>query len=94
MTTHSRSNHPDGLPRLDPLPPVGTRPRGAEILRRLRSGGLSAGRLARRLDVHESAVRDVIYRRRRNDRVEQAIADALGCSPRDLWPRPAPSSKP
>ncbi len=55
--------------------------KGALVLK-----GLNLSSIARDLGVTPSSVSIVSRGFRRSRRIEQAIADALGCNPADLWP--------
>ncbi|WP_369827466.1 transcriptional regulator [Caulobacter sp. FWC2] len=48
--------------------------------------GTSLSAIARQLEVRASTVTTVSQGLRRSERIESAIAGALGLAPRDLWP--------
>ena len=49
--------------------------------------GITLSAIARDLDVRPTTVTIVSKGYRRSQRIEQAIADALGCAPAQLWPQ-------
>ncbi|WP_290890618.1 helix-turn-helix domain-containing protein [Arenimonas sp.] len=53
----------------------------------LREAGLSATALAPRLGVSRQHVCNVIHRRRRNSRIERAIARAIGRPVAEVFPK-------
>ncbi|RZJ19393.1 MAG: hypothetical protein EON91_01525 [Brevundimonas sp.] len=60
--------------------------RHARIKSALGLKGLTLSDIARSLDVTPSTVSIVSRGHRRSRRIEQAIADALGSSPAQIWP--------
>jgi len=53
--------------------------------------GITLSAIARELDVKPTTITIVSKGYRRSRRIEQAIADALGCTPSQIWPNRYPN---